>query len=267
MSNDLSGKTHTAVSGSDGSTAYINMAYSMAALRGEVDKPPADPTADEVLQEFLFGGRPRPIDSRIRLLQAAIEVIDEQGDAALRVVKVAERAGVATGLINHHFGGRDGLIAAAQAVRYSKFVSGDLNILSNLRYDATGPEIHAALLELAQMILDIRLAERRLARASAIGAAHGREELREIVGTATTELMDRLTHLVKVGQQIGFFRTDLSARSVATLIASIGFGLVLADLDAKRPTDDQLLETLMVALSTFLLETAAENNHLHKVSV
>lgn len=36
MSNDLSGKTHTAVSGSDGSTAYINMAYSMAALRGEV---------------------------------------------------------------------------------------------------------------------------------------------------------------------------------------------------------------------------------------
>lgn len=267
MSNDLSGKTHTAVSGSDGSTAYINMAYSMAALRGEVDKPPADPTADEVLQEFLFGGRPRPIDSRIRLLQAAIEVIDEQGDAALRVVKVAERAGVATGLINHHFGGRDGLIAAAQAVRYSKFVSGDLNILSNLRDDATGPEIHAALFGLAQMILDTNLAERRLARASAIGAAHGREELREIVGTATTELMDRLTHLVKVGQQIGFFRTDLSARAVATLISSIGFGLVLADLDAKRPTDDQLLETLMVALSTFLLETAAENNHLHKVSV
>ena len=59
-------------------------------------------------------GRP---DRRELLLGAAVRHLDTASAESLRVGAIAEEAGVAVGLINHYFGSRDGLIAAAQQRR------------------------------------------------------------------------------------------------------------------------------------------------------
>jgi len=64
-------------------------------------------------------------DGRERILAVAAQVLENQGEAALRVAEIAEMADVALGLISYHFGGRDGLIVAAQQRRFTGLVRDD----------------------------------------------------------------------------------------------------------------------------------------------
>lgn len=50
--------------------------------------------------------------SREALLQAAIEVFSERGVSGASIAEITSRAGVAQGLVNYHFGGKDRLVAA-----------------------------------------------------------------------------------------------------------------------------------------------------------
>ena len=71
-------------------------------------------------------GDGRPSEGRERLLAAAIRHLETHGEADLRVTDIAEEAGVAIGLIRHHFGSRDGLVAAAQQRRVEGATREDL---------------------------------------------------------------------------------------------------------------------------------------------
>ncbi|MFD5141947.1 TetR/AcrR family transcriptional regulator [Streptomyces sp. NPDC058401] len=55
----------------------------------------------------------RSAATRLALLDATIEILAEEGYAALTVTKVAARAGVTSGARVHHFGNRDAMVAEA----------------------------------------------------------------------------------------------------------------------------------------------------------
>ena len=54
---------------------------------------------------------PNP-EVRQRLLAAAHQLIDDRGDAGLRIDEVADRAGVSVGTLYLYFDGKDGLLTA-----------------------------------------------------------------------------------------------------------------------------------------------------------
>ena len=54
------------------------------------------------------------------IVDQAIEIIEEHGEVALRVQDLAERTGASISSIYYFFTDREGLIAAAQAERYSR---------------------------------------------------------------------------------------------------------------------------------------------------
>jgi AcrR family transcriptional regulator len=57
--------------------------------------------------------RARPEDRRADLVDATIACLAEHGQAGASVRRIAARAGVSAGLVNHHFDGIEALIAAA----------------------------------------------------------------------------------------------------------------------------------------------------------
>lgn len=75
-----------------------------------------EPTADE-------RDRPRYGEGREALLRAAIRVVSEAGLRKLTYRAVAQEAGVTHGLVVHHFGTRDALVA--EALQYSLDLSLD----------------------------------------------------------------------------------------------------------------------------------------------
>jgi AcrR family transcriptional regulator len=193
------------------------------------------PAADEI---------PAP-DAPRRILDAAIAVIDESGDASLRVVDIADAAGVAPGLINHHFGSRDGLVAAAQAERYTMSIGRDFSrfraiLGSDLPIDEVREQFREALSDVARR----NRAENRLRRATALAATHGRPELRARLSETVADTIDGAAFVVALGQEKGLVRPELDPRATGTVMLCMALGYVLADFDSRPASEDDLTDVV-----------------------
>jgi AcrR family transcriptional regulator len=62
-------------------------------------------------------------DVKDTLLEVAYRVLEEEGSSALTTRRVCEDAGVTMPTLYHHFGNRDGLLAAVHAVALEKFMA------------------------------------------------------------------------------------------------------------------------------------------------
>jgi AcrR family transcriptional regulator len=192
-------------------------------------------------------------ETRRRILDAAIVVVDLDGDAALRVTDIADRARVAPGLINFHFGSRDGLVAAVQAERYAGVVESELDLFETIieqseTREAAVEAFHAVFAHLATR----DLAEVRMSRASALGAAHGRPDLQEVLSEKTAELVDRAAEVLSLGQAQGVIRSDVDSRAAASVILGLSWGLCVVDFDMRRAQHDDVSKVITVMIDSLL---------------
>lgn len=56
------------------------------------------------------------------ILEAALEVLAKEGPGSIRPQEICSRLGYSKTLVNYHFGGREGLIAEAIVLGYSRYV-------------------------------------------------------------------------------------------------------------------------------------------------
>jgi AcrR family transcriptional regulator len=189
------------------------------------------------------------LDRRELLLRATLRHLETGSAASLRVGAIAEEAGVAVGLINHYFGSRDGLIAAAQQARIAGATEQDI---AGSRKALAGAENLDALMEgirkVARHTIDRRRADVRLSRFSAIATAHGRPEARGAIGGTLSELIDAMAGLIADAQERGIVESGRSPRGLATFIQAYSLGLLVHDLDPTPSDDEELLDIAMDAV-------------------
>lgn len=190
---------------------------------------------------------------RERILDVAVSVLETRGEAALRIAEVAEAANVALGLISYHFGGRDGLIVAAQQRRFAGLVRDDGAAMKRVLDKATTyPDLMASLGDMTYALLDSRRDQIRMSRIAAIASTFGRDDAYDITGAIVDQLLNDYTELIAGAQRDGLVRTDLDARAIATFIQSYALGLVIHDLDPSATDDAQLHQVIMTAVGAIL---------------
>jgi AcrR family transcriptional regulator len=194
-------------------------------------------------------------DGRERILAVAAQVLDTHGEAALRIADVAETADVALGLISYHFGGRDGLIVAAQQRRFAGLVKDDQAAFEQILDSVTTrDELVAALGAMTIALLDEARATTRMSRIAAVASAFGRDEAHMVMGAIVSQLLDGHRILIERAQVRGRIRIDLDARAMATFVQSYALGLVTFDLDPAPPTPAQMHAVIMAAVAGFLTD-------------
>ena len=188
-------------------------------------------------------------DRRELLLRAAVRHLETEDAASLRVGAIAEEADVAVGLINHYFGSRDGLVAAAQQARIAGATEQDI---AGSRGALAGADDLDALMEgirqVARHTIDRRRADVRLSRFSAIATAHGRPQARSAIGGTLSELIDAMAGLIADAQERGIVKSGRSPRGLATFIQAYSLGLLVHDLDLTPSDDVELLDIAMDAV-------------------
>jgi AcrR family transcriptional regulator len=198
------------------------------------------------------GGQP---DRRALLLRVAVGHLEQHSAESLRVSDVAREAGVAIGLINFYFGGRDGLIAAAQQERIAGATRIDIEgSRAALEGVADLEQLMAGIREVARATVDRSRGGVRLSRFAAISTAHGRPEVREGIGATLSELIDAMAVLIADGQAQGIVTSRRSPRALATFIQAYSLGLLVHDLDPAPCDDGELLDVAMDAVRTILSE-------------
>jgi len=179
---------------------------------------------------------PSPVQARAlssveAAVQATIELLEELPTESVTLREIRTRSGVSNGSLSHHFGSREGLIAAAQVERYARTCREDAAFLSRLREGAAGAQsmADAAL----SLIAEMRTPERhhvRWVRMAAVAAAFGDDALDGALAQAFTALIDATTESLAAAQGNGLIDAGVDPRSAALLAAIHTQGLVLDDL-------------------------------------
>ena len=191
-------------------------------------------------------------DGRERLLQATMRHLETHSAAELRVTAIAEEADVAIGLIRHHFGSRDGMVAAAQQRRLEGATRQDIEGARALIAANDADALWAGLELLTRATVDRTRADVRLSRFASVATAHGRPEAREAIGGTFGELLDEMAAVIREAEERGLVAAAHEPRVVATFIQSYALGLLVHDLDPHSVDDEALVVVIMTALRAIL---------------
>lgn len=192
---------------------------------------------------------------RERILQAAIEAIDENGEAGLRVVNVAKNAGVTQGMIKYYFQTRDNLVSEAQISRFLTTAAEDIEYIAQLTETSSSPEEYRSkLLVLLSVIINERRWPQRAVRITTFGAATKRPDMMASIAEANSLFIDRAVEVYQMARDRGFIVPTSNMRALALVVQGTVLGLYLSDIDKHRPSDEEMLEAIMLAIDGFLVK-------------
>lgn len=199
------------------------------------------------------GRAARSRTTRERVLAIALAQLDAGGEAAVRVDLISTESGVSIGSIYHHFGDREGVIAAAQLRRFSANTEAGMDaFLDAVEGNATAAGFRAALLGATTAGDD---AERRTGRwqlLTVLASTVGRAELEGEITELQTRLNDRLEAWIADQQARGIVRSDVAPRAVVALLWSWKLGFAMNDLDDNGVTDERWHDLVATTIDMLL---------------
>jgi TetR/AcrR family transcriptional regulator, fatty acid metabolism regulator protein len=192
---------------------------------------------------------PGTSDKHQRILDAAIEVIAENGFFHSRVAEIADRAGVADGTIYLYFKNKDELLMAAIDSAFHRFIQQARTALAQ----TTDPR--EKLRRMAYLHLEGLGSNRSLAIVFQTELRHSLKFLGQFSHNLLVEYFDLIKGVVREGQETGAFRTDISI----TMAAHCFFGSldeivttwILSDHDRDR---DYHLSSLTDSVVSIILK-------------
>jgi len=170
-------------------------------------------------------------DTRRRLLEETIAVLAAGGEQAVRIRDIARRAGVAEPSIYHFFGDRNGLIEAAQEVRYGRDQTDLFDVFDAAVSVCPSQEAFVEVVRRTLVaVFDPARAPKRMTRVSALGASEQRSALRARLAEQQWEANRRLGATFTVAQGRGFVAADRDPHAIAAWIVGMVTGRVLIEL-------------------------------------
>lgn len=204
-------------------------------------------------------GVPQPVQARAEstvttVIEATIRAIEKGGEASVRIDDILNETGISKGSLYHHFGGREGLIAAARVTQFSRFVAEDAkNVRDTLTKTNTLQEYIASTSALVELGDDLERERARHNRLSVIASSYGRPELREALALQQHSHTETIAEAVRYGQEKGWLRTDVDARAVAVFVQGYNLARVLLDIDTEPVATTDWDQVVRVALGSFFV--------------
>ena len=190
--------------------------------------------------------------SRERVLQAAIAIVEAEGEAPLRVDRVADMAGYTKPVIYHHFGDREGLIIAVQIERYRQGLQTGLAEVGAALHSCESLEDFVGIIRkwIASFGTPEGL-ERRRIRMEVLGSAISRPRLRESVIAANREHMAIVGSLFELARDRGWLAVDFPVNDLAVWFTGTVLGRHLAETDPDffdPSVHDRITDLVLVSM-------------------
>jgi AcrR family transcriptional regulator len=151
-----------------------------------------------------------------RILERAIQVIEEAGETAIRTNPIAFECGVTPPILYRAFGSREGLIIAAQAERYRRSTAQAAKYLCDSIASATSREsLVANVGEILDLIFSPTRAENRRLRVEVIGSSVSRPELRQLIAEIDKEYAVTIALAYQPAVDQGWMPTSKNFEAVA----------------------------------------------------
>ena len=175
---------------------------------------------------------PDDLDTERRILMAAVALIDEHGEAGLRISDLVETSGRSVGSIYHFFDNREGVIEAVRVYRFHPTWEADLAVMQMV-----GDHVES-LDQLLDAVEDLQREYMATARddvlwqrVAAIGAARTRPSLRAVLASKQCEQTAAFETMIRQLQEKGIAGASIDVHSAAVFVQAYTFGRILSILD------------------------------------
>ena len=174
------------------------------------------------------------MSTRDRLIEAAIGIIEADGEAALRVDRVAEAAGFTKPVLYHHFNDREGMIAAAQAERFRRSLESGMNeAIALVDAASSAEEFLAAMRGLMRHYAEPEGEARRRFRIEVLGSAVSRPDLMASVVAAGRAHIDNFEMPLRIAEARGWLKPGVPIRHFAQWWLGLVLSRFLFEIDPE----------------------------------
>jgi AcrR family transcriptional regulator len=169
--------------------------------------------------------------TKSRILNAAVAMMDEGGEAAVRLGAIAEILGIKEPSIYHHFTNRTELINAAYVEWYWQCLKTDIPVEAMMVLVDSKEDYVRAVRKTMEWSYQ---PERHHARAfllSVLGAAQRSPELEVSINDINKKFLASIADAANVAQQKGWLRQDLDPTAIAYWLHGQIIGRTVAEMD------------------------------------
>ena len=196
----------------------------------------------------------RDRDTAAAIVREAKALIDERGEAALRVTEIAERCGVSPSVLYHHFRDREDIISAVREAEFVARIEADAKVIGGL---AVSTDNAAEIMSLiVNDMSDPRNEERRRyrhERMQALVAARLDPALQSRLVAAQEKLSAVIIGAVSDAQTAGLLDPALDPTAIAFLFEAIPLGTALATVYGDQLPSEQAWTDLLTRVVTALM--------------
>ena len=156
------------------------------------------------------------LTTKQKLIEAAISIIEAEGEVGIRVDRVAENAGFTKPVLYHHFNDREAVIAAAQAERFRRSLEiGWDELATPLRAASSAEQFFETLWQWITNTVCVDGEVRRRFRTDVMGSAISRPLLMHSIVEASRSHADKVALSIELAQVRGWISASVSARDLA----------------------------------------------------
>jgi AcrR family transcriptional regulator len=173
-----------------------------------------------------------------RILEAAKNEIDAHGVLGFRVLEVSEKAKAAVPLIYRHFGGRNGLVAAALADQFESIMTDEIRRVQEAILNSPS-------LTMDELLLFLPLPNRpaadtiRWKRLSAMATARELPELQVRLAAAQQRINEAYERVIAEAFAKLETPVKVNPRALSLLFQSVVIGFTLNDLDVSHKVSNE----------------------------
>jgi len=169
--------------------------------------------------------------TRTRIINAAIAMMDEGGESAVRLGAIAENLGIKEPSIYHHFANRTELVTAAYVEWYWQCLKTDIPVEAMMVLVETREDYVRAVRKTMEWSYQPERHHARAIRLSVLGAAQRNPELAVAINEINKKFLGTIADSAKVAQQKGWLRQNLDPMAIAYWLHGQIIGRVVAEMN------------------------------------
>ena len=188
-----------------------------------------------------------------KLLEVTINELDRVGLAEIDLDSLLRKSKISKGSLYHHFGSKNGLLAAAEAQQFMKYLKREGETFRELIEDCKSKQkfvdLVADVMKITRLEANIDFRKKRV---RAIAMTFNDETLAEVLKNAQIEVTEYLAGSFQMAKDRGWVKPDTDLMALSYWIQGIFIGHIMLDITEQTEHEDAWGQVAFEALRPFL---------------
>ena len=188
-----------------------------------------------------------------KLLEVTINELDRVGLAEVDIESLLRKSKISKGSLYHHFGSKNGLLAAAEAQQFMKYLKREGETFRKLIEDCKSKQkfidLVAAVMKITRLEANIDFIKKRV---RAIAMSFNDENLAQVLKNAQIEVTEYLAASFQIAKDRGWVKPDTDLMALSYWIHGVFIGHIMLDITEQTEHEDAWGQVAFEALRPFL---------------